>query len=467
MTQQEQLDELDAATHSIARVRAAIAQSNTDQALAWIEAAETQLQDAQTAITTAQQDLASAKVALGSEPTPPPTGYTATTDRDARPKPAPVALGPAGFHFTDPTFGSTIIRATDGNTASGASMRVPSNSHIAAWNSDGTRFYAITEHGNAVFFAFDGTTVTRLDADCGSYIEPAFSYQHPHLVYGVGGTNHRTVYTYDLATRDSVVVCDLDRRYPELSLTGYCGSVLTTDADVWCIFFGGAGQDDHRYIHHSTAGLLDVVQRCGVKIHATSMDRPGRYVLIYSTNADIQAGKAQVIIWDTQTGALTPVTHLAGGHDSLGYGVWVNQDCCSKTQWDGMQWQYRQLDDPLVTRDLIDPTLEPQEVYISDHSNWRNGTSDNRAPFFSFTYRRDVAGQDPAPWRAWDDEIICVATDGSSTVHRFAHHQSVSDEFWAQPIGNVDPSGRWAIFTSNWGKSLGNNRQDCFLVHLS
>src|SRR5499427_3470900 len=298
MTTEEQVAELDAATASIARVRDAILHSGTDDALALIDAAQRNLQTALEATTTAQAQLDDAKAALQGSPAP-PTGYTVPTDREPRPKPAPLALGPAGFHFTDPTFGSELIRATDANTASGASLRVPSNSHVAAWNSDGTRFYAVTEHGNAVFFGFDGTTVTRLDADCGSYIEPAFSYQHPHLVYGVGGTNHRTVYTYDLATRASVVVCDLDRRYPELSLTGYCVSVLTTDADVWCIFFGGAGQDDHRYIHHSTAGLLDVVQRCGVKIHATSMDRPGRYVLIYSTNADIQAGNAQVIIWDT------------------------------------------------------------------------------------------------------------------------------------------------------------------------
>jgi len=466
MTQEEQLAELDAATRSIALVRDAIAHTNTDQALILIEAAYTKLNRVIDTTIAAQEDLDKAKAALSAEPVPPPTGYTATTDRDTRPKPTPLALGLAGFRFTDPAFGSTLIRATDEHTASGASMRVPSNSHLASWNVDTSRFYSVSEHGNAVFFDFDGQTVTRLSVDTGSYVEPAFSYVDRDRVFCVGGSNYRTVYTYDLVTGQSVVVCDLDRRYPNLALTGYCGSIETTDGDLWTIFFGGASQDQHRYVHHSQVGLLDVVARCGIHIHATCMDRTGRYVIICATSADIQAGKPQMTIWDTQTDALTGITERGGGHDCVGYQVWINQDCCTETRYDGMQWQYRALGNPNVTRDLIVPPLEPQEIYISDHSSWRNNTGENREPFFSFTYRRTPAGTEPVPWRAWDDEVICVSPDGQGVVHRFCHHQSISDEFWAMPIGAVSPNGRWATFTSNWGKTLPNARQDVFLVHL-
>jgi hypothetical protein len=47
--------------------------------------------------------------------------------------------------------------------------------------------------------------------------------------------------------------------------------------------------------------------------------------------------------------------------------------------------------------------------------------------------------------------------------------------FWYQPRPNVSPDGRWALFTSNWEKTLGTEatadpttraRQDVFVVEL-
>src|SRR5439155_22740111 len=66
---------------------------------------------------------------------------------------------------------------------------------------------------------------------------------------------------------------------------------------------------------------------------------------------------------------------------------------------------------------------------------------------------------------------------------RFAHHRSaVADDgdpsrisFWYTPRVNVSPDGQWALFTSNWEKTLGTDpggdvgatfRQDVFLVSL-
>ena len=69
------------------------------------------------------------------------------------------------------------------------------------------------------------------------------------------------------------------------------------------------------------------------------------------------------------------------------------------------------------------------------------------------------------------------------TVWRFAHHRSVvaSDldpsrmYFWYTPRPNVSQDGRWALFTSNWDKTVGTDpkgeaggtaRQDVFIVEL-
>ena len=83
-------------------------------------------------------------------------------------------------------------------------------------------------------------------------------------------------------------------------------------------------------------------------------------------------------------------------------------------------------------------------------------------PVISSTYRY---GNNTAPWRAWDDEIIGIETTngGGGNVWRFAHHRSnvVSDNnpaglyFWYQAIANFSPDGKWVLFTSNWEKTLG------------
>jgi hypothetical protein len=75
-----------------------------------------------------------------------------------------------------------------------------------------------------------------------------------------------------------------------------------------------------------------------------------------------------------------------------------------------------------------------------------------------------------APWRPWDDEIVAVQTDQGTTgatVWRFAQHRSIVSQFWDMPRANVSQDGHFAIFTSNWEKSLGTDRQDVFMVELT
>ena len=39
-------------------------------------------------------------------------------------------------------------------------------------------------------------------------------------------------------------------------------------------------------------------------------------------------------------------------------------------------------------------------------------------------------------------------------------------EFWNQPIVHASPNGCGIAFTSNWGGTVGANRQDVFLAKL-
>jgi hypothetical protein len=107
---------------------------------------------------------------------------------------------------------------------------------------------------------------------------------------------------------------------------------------------------------------------------------------------------------------------------------------------------------------------------LGEHTSWNNAQPSTRVPILSSLYRY---GEPEPPWRAWDWEIIAIQTNASpagGTVWRFAHHRSnitydggTGSEpyyFWYLPRAMISPDGRFAMFTSNWEKSLGDSTID-------
>lgn len=467
--------------------------------------------------------LATAGAAHGQalQATAPPT-YDALTDRGPRAEPSLPSLGAAGSTFVDPAFGSRITRITDGRTRPGVvdrSYRTPSGTHQNAWSADGRYFYVVSTDGAIVPFAFDAAArrAARISASATGddglvlrfYIEPHFSYVRPGVIYGSSsgpGATLRTIDQFDLATGEYSRLLDLDTLAPGLSGT-YVGGINASagNAERLMAFFGGTSQDRHYYLVvfnrdgsnrrllNTRASTLDGRRTnltLNFNLHAAALDRSGRYVTLYPTGADRSAPRnaAPNYQWDTATDTFTELPSIAArsnGHDAYGYGVRVNQDCCSSTTWDAAQWQLRALSVPLVTRDVITPVLNPKEIYLADHPSWHNAPPDRFVPFITGLYR---FGANTTDWRAWDDEIVAVQTDLSGNagaeVWRLAHHRSnVADDgdpgrisFWYTPRPNVSPDGRWALFTSNWEKTLGTDpagstggkaRQDVFLLALA
>lgn len=450
-------------------------------AIAYIETAKGQL------------DLALAALQGGApEPEPDEPPYqSAIQDRDPRPKPDLPTLGPAGSWFLDPTFGTTIVRVTD-ETMGGSSWRVPSNAHIAAWNADNTMFVLVGQTGTHVF-TWDATALraTFLTAVT-SQVEPCWSRSDPRVLYGIGGRLTRTIQAFRIEGDGTIQVTDLlDLDTLGLGLVEprtYVGGLVTSD-DAIVVFFGGTGQDKHCYCGQlmegetSFASLLDTrVAALNFLLHSVACDRTGQYVTLYPTNAQPH----QVFIWDVwavkdaNESAVVPMTVSSSGHDALGYGWLINTDCFGEQRWDAAQWLLRALNLPDEPEELIEPVLDPKEIYLADHTTWNNARLPGPLlPVISGTYR--AGPDDGTPWRAWDDEIIAIATEGPSAVYRFCHHRSdVREEsnpagnyFWYQPIPNVSSDGKWVLFTSNWEKTLGadpndagRSRQDVFLVQL-
>jgi cell division septation protein DedD len=211
-------------------------------------------------------------------------------------------------------------------------------------------------------------------------------------------------------------------------------------------------------------------------LHHAWLDKSGQYVILESTAPDRGSPRyaAPLYVWDTSANTFTALPEsggLSGGHYATGFGTLVNQDCCTSTTWDAAQWQLRALPTPTASHDVISTVLTPQEVYASDHASWNNAQSGALVPFVTALFR---STSETAPWRAWDDEILAVQTSGGTggaTVWRFAQHRTIVVSFWDMPRANVSQDGRWALFTSNWEKTLGGNsssgpREDVFMVEL-
>ena len=455
----------------------------------------------------------------------PPASYPANTTRMAIPRPPLPVLGPAGFHFVDPGLGSRILRVTDANTRPGfpgRSFVTASAAHQLAWNATSDTFWLRGVDGTYIPYAFDAATMTasRINATPGlgdggltivSQVEPQFSFVSANLLYGTrqaSDTDHPVVRAFDFNTGLYTDILDLGS-IASIENDTYARSLSSSAAapERLSILFGGSQQDLDYKVAVFQAGppvthvavldsLASTITRggvtrstnigLGINLHHAWIDLSGRYVTLYPTSGSFP-GVLPYFIWDLTTDLITKVTQFSGGHDALGYGRQVNQDCCEATRYDGAQWQSRDLSAPAVTSDLVNP-VSPQEVFIADHTSWNNAQPGALVPVLSTLYRYDPA-DNATPWRAWDDEIVAMQTDAApaaATVWRFAQHRSdISYDgnpnqlyFWYLPRATISPDGRWALFTSNWEKTLGStvgsdmepgglHRNDVFIVDLT
>ena len=424
-------------------------------------------------------------------PDVPPATYNAISDTKVYPKPALVEVGPAGSLFKDPTFGCPLVRVSDEKTAGGSSILTPAGADVNTWNVDATLCYVLQQGQRNIPFRFDPKTMkaSRIEGlgFLGSFqAMSSFSYHDPNVIYGLDGRRN-VIVTYDFATRKYADVLDVARVSGVEVGTVSCFSVSAND--VMAVTFGGTVQDTHvnvmvhdtkartHHVWNTKEGTLDgkpVPDAPSFTQHAWKIDLGGRYV--WSGGRDVRGP----IIWDTEKATIYPMTVDMFGHRAVGYGKMVN---------DVHRWVHRKLDAREIGKVkaiMAHPAGQGYFAYDS-HPSWNNARPDRKVPVVLATYHPKERGD---PKCARGDEIIAVSTDGSMKVRRFAHHRSVVHmperargrdrnnrhrppryNFWDTPRGNVSRDGRFYMFTSNWGETLGKDRngrprQDVFIVKL-
>lgn len=461
------------------------------------------------------------------------------TDRTAFPKPPLPTIGPAGSTFVDPLANLTVRRITDRNTEAGVSYRTPSDLQLRAWNADGTMFYLVNTWGSVRLFDFNktaGTATLRVDSS-GAPVnfpfqgEPDWHPTEPTVLVGSLDTGTVVqIIAFDVNARTQTVILDLQTlttvnlEQPVRTYSRSCE--ISKSGTRVCAIFAGAGQDlDHLavaldltttpptpHVLDTLAGTLDGVAlpvipglQWNWHLHAAWLDHSGRYLSLATTAADLAITTKHlppIAYWDLQTNTITPAPAAAilGGHISCGYGTQVNQASGGSVlntppDYAAAQWQFAALATPAMQTALIDPLLDPGELYCDGHTSWHNAQPTLAAPFVAGLYRYTFAGGPNPPDPTWfpgDGEILAVQPTAPATVWRFVQHRTdprwstvingvltadptQSNYFWASPRPQGSLDGEWVLFTSNMEQSLGidphaepggSAAQDVFLVKL-
>src|SRR6266446_7017972 len=149
-----------------------------------------------------------------------PQSYpNSVTDRLIHNK-TPMVLPSKNAVFTDPDFGSLMVRATDATTnfkLPGTFLRTEASGKANEWSADTKKFYVIGKGGHDLVFAFDTETMAvsslpNAGEGMGLLIPlrpgPTFSFVDPDLIYGTSQPDTLTITSYRFSTGVSTPVID-------------------------------------------------------------------------------------------------------------------------------------------------------------------------------------------------------------------------------------------------------------------
>ena len=412
----------------------------------------------------------------------------------------PMSPPPKNVVFTDPDFGSSMVRATDATTnfrLPGTFLRTEGSGEENEWSADTKKFYVLGKGGQTLVFAFDPTTMAisslpKAHAGQGLLLPlrpgPTFSFVDSDLIYGTSDPDTLTIRSYRFSTGASAPV--IDTRTCGVQPPLGSGPSVVSDDDVSLslddsrvsISEGGSQFGKHmfvvvydkslgcRWYNTQTGQIGGAWGASGMATIATSylvrhayLSRSGNYVLI-STNW------LGWYVWDLATLKVKRCSESklneCFGYQVVGFDSVVNGPAIEGD----MQVVKRPLDNLSQISQLVLPVLF--DWGQAQHFTWSNVNADDRAPVCGTTHSYDGDAWIEQPFAG---EIFCIETDGrASTVWRFAHNRAtyIPPFFQTQPLGSVSRDGRFFLFTSDWDAQLGKEADgeplsDVFIVKLN
>ena len=383
--------------------------------------------------------------------------------------------------FTDPTFGTCLVRVTDrandlspGDTSTGL---VNEYARVQSFNADGSRLLA---HGtDGTWYLYDAQTLLPL-GELPLGVEPRWDAGDPDVLYYSDETR---LMSYNVQTATQTEVRDFADDFPGQNLVA-----------VWTRHEGSPSRD-RRYW-----GLM-----------ADDQDWIPAAFLVYDRQTD------QVTIRDMRgvPGVEEDVDHVTmsplgtyfiasfdryceSGDPSAGLRAGLGDDAhpCGLMVYDRDLTNGRSL---LRTIGHYDPALDAQgrEVIIyqdndTDHISMLDLETGAVTPLWEIDFSYTAIGlhfsglafnrpgwavvsthDDDAAVHTWmDDQVFAVELKSGGRVVRLAHTHSIVDEsqpadyyYWAEPHASANPDLTRVLFTTNWGR-FDTGEVEMFMIAL-
>ena len=424
-----------------------------------------------------------------------PSTYSAYTGTDTKTIPPAPALGPANSVFTDPTFGSRILRVTDANTKAGQSFISTDAGFHRTWNANSTAIKLSGPRGDAYWQEFDPNSFTVGNGSSTPAVHQVsfgstweWSVIDPDIIYFLHGNQ---IGKYNKSTGTTTDMGGPPNGDPVTYMAVVVGQ------DNWVCAAAGPGVQDSyteifcvNPINPSVNKFIDVVRKTVNGVASADPNWPtsasGQTLGIHDISGGTGASWLEVTFhqqsWGANGGAVlnlatntwSEVTNADlywSGHVSMGNGKYMNGSG-SVDGRDSRGFLLRNPDNLMSSSQYAfigQPPTTTNGWCDAEHSSWFNSTTNPNAPILTSRYTIVTPCQ-----YAWSSEINAVAVDGSNTVWRFAHNHAGGNVcYFAQAFAQISNDGHWALFSSYWDGTLGadtafgcSTRIDTFIVDL-
>jgi len=368
------------------------------------------------------------------------------------PTPAPT-LPAKGGKFTDPTWGTTVMRVTD---ASDGAWNGNAYSYWPTFNKDNT--YIIisnlwnggdyVQHFDPVNFALVGSKAPLFATPVPGGGSPGWedviwSGVNPTHVLCHSGLK---IWDYDVDTHGWVLVKDFTSAGLVAGSADISQFSRSVDDNVFGFSLKDASWNRVGYAawrRDTDTVLLNVTDSSHDEVQ---IDKSGRYLV-----AKVATGGYESIVYDLQAHTSTGLTDgdpdYGPGHSDNGFGTVVGYE----------NWMNR-----ILFRSLTTP--HQFTVVVDFANNWSH--SEHISFLAEDENWLEVSTYDVGtpPNDSLRSEIFLVRTDGSGEVQHICHHYSkVEGEYWASPRANISRDGNYIAFTSRWGDT---GQTDLFLARV-
>ena len=445
-------------------------------------------------------------------------GVGVLTDYSATGAPPSVTLpttttGTANGYYTDPVFGTKIIRVTD-NIDNGTPGTLNSNyagscsnlySTWSAFNVDDSRILIECNNYPLIYNFNTSTDTPTFNSDLAGGQTNVFessgatwSSTQPNIIYALGSPNNQTpiriLYKVDVsqtgAARFTVIhdfTNDLNSIYAPYDQNWQISELAKGDANDTKFAFStrGAGAtretwSDEIFYDSSNGSITTWARPSGFEIHGANMDKGCNYVAIYAQNSS-GTYYGQTAFWNINTNATDTISlqnpsDESGGHDDLGSTYYINDDGYNSGL---LRRTYTSLHSPTNFFQIFtDNTRSTLNFCIPDHVSYRDDAG-TYAVVSSYQQSYCSGGGCTSCSLSYGvpfaNEVYMVKTDGTG-FYRVAHTRSttascddgIPECYDHQVRAAIDRIGHYIIFHSDMGSGgtgyLGKN--DVFIVKI-